>query len=121
MTELINGAGDAALGWLRRHLFAILSVAAAVGFARAELVNLGEALEEARRHLEELRHDFIEFRLSGVGVAKERFMEEMAERREADRRLERRLSAQEARLLSLDAALRRAGPFERRAGDEGAP
>ena len=106
MSELINGAGDAALGWVRRHLFAILSIAAALGFAHAELVNLRESLDDARRHLEELRRDFIELRLSGVGVPKERFAEELAERREADRRHDQALMDQRARLLSLESAVR---------------
>lgn len=106
MTDLINGAGDAALGWLRRHFLAILGVAAAAGFARAELAHLGQTLDEARGRLEELHRDFIAFRLSGVGVAKERFAEEVVERREADRRQERLLALQQGRLLALEVAFR---------------
>lgn len=102
MTELIHEAGDAALGWLRRHLFAILGVAAAAGFARAELAHLGEAVAEARSRLEELHRDFIAYRLSGAGVTKERFDEAQAERREADRRQERALDRQQVRLLALE-------------------
>ena len=105
MTELIHEAGDAALGWLRRHLFAILGVAAALGFARAELAHLDRSLIEARGRIEELHRDFIAFRLSGAGVSKERFVEEVAERREADRRQERALDQHLARLLALETSI----------------
>ena len=106
MTELIHEAGDAALDWLRRHLFAILGVAAALGFAHSELEHLGASLSEARGRIEELHRDFIAYQLSGSSVTKERFAEEVAERRAADRRQERALDQHSSRLFALETSLR---------------
>lgn len=107
MTELIHEAGDAALLWLRRHLATILSIAAAAGFARAELVNMGESLDEARLQLSALHRDFVDFRLNHAGVSKETLAEAVARQRETDRRQDEELQFYRARILALGDAFGR--------------
>lgn len=99
------GAGDALLGWVRRNLLAMLAIASAAGFAQSELANLREGLGDLRERLQVLHRDFIAFQVSGAGVAKERFLETVAELRAHDRRQQDAFGDQSARLAALEAAL----------------
>lgn len=101
MTELIQNTSDAALAWVRRHLLAILSIAAAVGFAEAELANVRTTLGEARRDLAALHRDFIEFRLGDGAVSKASLGEALARQRETDQRQDDELKFHRAQILSL--------------------
>lgn len=107
MTEILQQTGDVALGWVRRHLFTILSIAAAAGFARAELVNMREGLDEARRELTELHAAFVDFRLAGVGVSKDALTDALGRQRETDDRQDAAATRLQDRLAAIEAAARR--------------
>lgn len=101
MTELIQSTSDAALAWLRRHLLAILSFAAALGFAQSELSNLRGTLDEARRDLAALHRDFIDFRLGDGAVSKGALSEALGRQRDTDLRQDEELKFHRAQILAL--------------------
>lgn len=110
MTDALQATGDAALAWFRRNLAALVSVAAAIGFARAEFVGMQATLEEARAQIAALHKEITDLRVSGVGADRDALASVVRRQLEVDRRQDEELRFLRGRLMAVlaerhDAAL----------------